>query len=93
MAVGLLQEFDGTADQYDQVAAKVDLAGNPPDGMQAHYSMDTGGKIRIFDVWESMDKFDAFMGGPLGAAIGEIFGEGFEPTMMDVQEIHNSVTP
>jgi len=94
MAVGLLQEFEGTADQYNAVADKVDLKGNPPEGLISHCgSVIDGGKIRVMEIWESQGQFDAFMESRLGAAIGEVMGPDTAPTLFESNEAINVVVP
>ncbi len=58
MAVRITLEFEATADQYDQVNAKI--GEDPPDGLIVHSAVDHGGTMKIVDIWESADKFGAF---------------------------------
>jgi hypothetical protein len=52
MAVIVIQEFEATTDQYDEVNEK--LGGEAPDGLIAHAGAESGnGKIKVVDIWES----------------------------------------
>jgi hypothetical protein len=94
MAIGILQEFEGTPEQYDQVNEKVNLGGDPPDGLQVHCGMVIDdGKIRVFDVWESQEKFDAFMAAKLGPAIAEAMGPDTQPSVFDTREVRGLTLP
>lgn len=64
MATCLIIEVDASLDQYDQVRAGV---GAPlGDGQISHVAGESGGKVRVVDVWESRDDFDRFLQGELG---------------------------
>ena len=94
MAIGLLQEFEASADEYNQINEKVDPKGNPPDGLIMHCggAID-GDKIRVWDVWESQGKFEEFMESRLGPAIAEAMGPDTEPTKFEVTELIDVVVP
>jgi hypothetical protein len=81
MAVIVIQEFEATTDQYDQVNEK--LGGVVPNGLIAHAGAQSGdGKIKVVDIWESEEKWESFLNGRLGAAIVEVIGpppEGAQP--------------
>jgi hypothetical protein len=47
--------------QYDEAIKLLDDAGaGSPDGRLYHFAMETDGKISVFDVWESEEKFAKF---------------------------------
>jgi hypothetical protein len=62
MAVGVVMDFEGaTSDQYDEV---VRLMGFSPRGAGApgcvfHWVAKTDGGLRITDVWETREQFEA----------------------------------
>jgi hypothetical protein len=90
MAVGVLQEFEGTTDQYDAVNAKLDMENNPAPGMIVHTASDIGGgKMRVYDVWESADAFEKFAEERLGPAIAEAVDDPSPPTVREVNELHD----
>ena len=75
MAVGVLQEFEATRDQYDAVNEKLDPMSNPPQGLILHAASDIGGgKFRVYDVWESEDAWNKFRDERLGPAVAEVAG-------------------
>lgn len=76
MAVAVVMDFNGaTLEQYDQVVAKMHLTpgGQGPPGALFHWCAATGGGIRVTDVWQTREQFDAFAKeqiGPLTAEVG-----------------------
>jgi len=94
MAIGLLQEFEATVDQYNQVHEAVHPEDDPPDGLIMHCGGEIdGGKIRVWDVWESQAKFDEFMEARLGAAIADAMGADTAPTKVEVIDIIDLTIP
>jgi hypothetical protein len=94
MAVLMIQEFDGTTDQYDEIDAKLDHQSNPIEGLIIHTAMDLGGgKMRVVDVWESQEALDTFTNDRLMPVMTEVLGpmdpdSGSPP---EVREIHNVI--
>jgi hypothetical protein len=88
MAVGVVLEFDGTLDQYDQVLGKMGLErGGPlPDGGLFHWVTPTDGGFRVTDVWESREKFDSFSEAQIGPLSQEA---GLGPPEVTFHEVHN----
>jgi hypothetical protein len=61
MAVVMLMEWDGVgAAEYDAVRKLVDWEGNPAPGGLFHVMVVADNGIRVTDVWESADDFQAF---------------------------------
>ncbi len=98
MAVGMLQTLQGTTkEQYEQVNHKLFGQSTPPtDQLPEGLIMHSAGPVEngwyIYDVWESRDDFQRFMDGPLGAAVGEVFGDqppppGSEPQFFEIESI------
>jgi hypothetical protein len=98
MAVGMLQMLQGTTKgQYEQVNQK--LFGQPtpatdqlPQGLIMHSAGPVENGWYIYDVWESREDFRRFMDGPLGDAVGEIFGDqppppGSEPQFFEIESL------
>jgi hypothetical protein len=94
MAVIVIQEFEATTDQYDQVNEK--LGGEVPDGLIAHAGAESGsGKMKVVDIWESNEKWESFLNGRLGAAVVEVMGpppEGAQPPPFEVLEARDVMT-
>jgi len=73
MAVVVIQEFEGTVDEYNAVTEKLDAENNPPSGLIVHSGADIGGgKLRVVDIWESQEDFQSFVQNQLVPAIAEV---------------------
>ena len=78
MSEALILEFQGvTVDQYNAVNTLLGLdsqtgVGNSPAGLLSHTGATTaGGDLVVFELWDSQASQAAFMGGALGAALGQ----------------------
>jgi hypothetical protein len=73
---------------YDDALARLEAAGaGSPDGRLNHFALETDGKIAVFDVWESMEQFEAF-----GATLIPIMAElGAEPGEPMIMQVHNRI--
>ena len=64
----------GTTAQYDEVLQKMGLTdGRVPPGAQFHWVAEVDGGLRVVDVWDSAEQFQAFAAeqiGPFTAAAG-----------------------
>jgi hypothetical protein len=50
-----------TTEQYDQVMRKLDESGNwLPEGLDYHVAFGSNGDVRVSEVWDSKEQFDAF---------------------------------
>ncbi len=77
MAIGLYFTPAGfTPERYDEAIKRLEEAGaGAPDGRSYHVALEIDGAIQVFDVWESMEQFEAF-----GATLVPILTElGVEP--------------
>jgi hypothetical protein len=94
MAVFMELEIPITPDDYDAVDEALDNRGNPPDGLIAHSARFDGETLKVLDIWESPEAFQAFAQSRLGPTIGETLGEDGpsapEPTFT---ELHNAYSP
>jgi len=63
--MSILVRFTGapslTAELYDTTQAKIEASGEfPPDGLELHVAFTAGGSFRVSEIWDSMEKFQAF---------------------------------
>ena len=59
----MLYVKDGTLEQYDQATKEIFGSLQPselPDGLWSHAVVQTDGGIKVVDIWESKEKFEAF---------------------------------
>ena len=93
MAVAIIMDFPGaTLEQYDQVLERMGLTpgGEAPPGALFHWVAATEDGIRVTDVWESREEFDAFARDqiqPHTAAVGIP-----APPELTYVEVHNHFT-
>lgn len=93
MATAMLLEFpEATPDQYDEVIRLLDLGGKSYRGGIFHVAgpMEGGRGMRIVDVWESQQAFDAFLQAKLGQALQQV---GLAPPQVTAWPVHNTLTP
>jgi hypothetical protein len=96
MPVGVLQEMDNvTAETYDAVNDKMDVRGNPPEGLIFHTGgPKDGGGWRVFDVWQDEASFQRFAEERLMPAVMEVSqGEaGATPPRREIYQLHGFFT-
>lgn len=95
MAVGLRLKFaGGKQEQYDAIHQHMNIDANPPAGMIFHSAGPIEGGWGVIDVWESRDAFDAFAGGRLMPAVGELGDRAFQGPP-DIKEfpVHHYTKP
>jgi hypothetical protein len=92
MAVFMELELPVTPDQYDAVHAALDPVGNPPDGLIAHSARIDGDTLKVLDIWESPEAFEAFAESRLGPTIGQTLGDDApaEPPQPRFTQLHNA---
>jgi len=77
-----------TRETYDEVARRLESAGvwPSPDGLEFHVLFGSEGSLRVSEIWDSREQFDAF-GEHLQPILADV-GIGFsaEP---EVFEVHN----
>ena len=50
-----------TAAKYDETIKQIEASGQfPPDGLQFHVCFGEEGKLRVSEVWQSREQFEAF---------------------------------
>jgi hypothetical protein len=89
MAFGLyFQPSEFTRDRYDEAIRQLEQAGagfGSVPGRTFHCAMEVDGKIQVFDIWESMEQFQAF-----GETLLPILSKlGVDPGEPMVSPIHN----
>ena len=92
MAFGLYFRPTGfTRAIYDQVLNELEKAGagfGKVPGRTFHCAMEVDGQIRVFDVWDSMEQFQAF-GAMLGPLMSKLGVDPGEPQVMKVHKVLN----
>ena len=94
MAIAVQLDFAGaTLDQYDEICKMMGLSpkGPGPAGAISHFATATDGGIRVVDVWQTREQFDAFAQeqiGPLSAKVGMT-----SPPNIQFFDVHNYFTP
>jgi len=51
-----------TAAQHTEVRKRLQEAGAPEDAMKLHSVFGEEGRLQVFDIWESQEAFDTFLG-------------------------------
>jgi hypothetical protein len=88
MAVLVIQDFEATTDEYDQVNAK--LGDDTPEGGILHSAVDLGGgKMRAVDVWESAEHYQRFVQDKLIPAIAEVNPDAPQAGEPEIREIYD----
>lgn len=92
MAILLSMRWQGvTLDQYDQVRTLTNFEGDAPAGGKYHVAaFDTDG-LRVVDVWESAEQFQAFVEKRLRPVTHQL-GITTEP-FVEVLPVHNIFAP
>lgn len=74
--------------QYDECMVRLAAAGmDAPAGRLYHATYGPADRLRVFDVWDSRESFEAF-GQKLMPILQEL---GVDPGMPDVAEVHNAI--
>jgi hypothetical protein len=77
-----------TAQQYDQAVRRIEEVGEfPPDGLEYHVCFGSDGNLRVSEIWDSRERFEAF-GERLMPVLSEV---GIDPGEPEVLEVHNIV--
>ncbi len=88
MAVAIEMRFSGaTLAQYDEVMRLMDLGEAAPEGALFHWVAATDDGIKVVDVWETMEQFDAFARENIGPNTQKAGVPG--PPEMTTYEVHN----
>ena len=81
-----------TLDQYDEAREKVHWEDQLPDGAIFHCASHDGEGMRIFDLWESPEQFQAFVESRLMPVIVGEMGIETEPEVT-LCEVHRMFAP
>jgi hypothetical protein len=88
--MSILVRFDPpslSAGQYDQSVEKIEKTGQwPPDGLDYHCCFGTDGNLKVSEIWDSEEKFEAF-GERLMPVLAEVGIEPGEPTIIPIHNI------
>ncbi len=77
-----------TAEQYDESIRRLREAGDfPPDGLDYHVCFGSEGNLKVSEIWDSPEQFQAF-GERLMPLLAEM---GIEPGEPEIIEIHSIV--
>jgi uncharacterized glyoxalase superfamily protein PhnB len=88
MAVVVIQEFEATPEEYDQVNEK--LGDDVPEGAILHAACDLGGgRMRAVDVWESADAYQKFVQERLIPAIDEVSPDAPQAGEAEIRETYD----
>jgi hypothetical protein len=78
-----------TTDQYDETIRRLEKSGDwLPEGLESHVAFKSNGNLRVSEIWDSREQFDAF-GERLMPVLKDV---GIDPGQPEVLEIHNIVT-
>ena len=78
-----------TKDQYDASIRRLEEQGDfPPDGAEYHCAYFVDGSLRVSEVWDSREQFEAF-GERLMPLLAEIGIDAGEP---EILEVYNTVS-
>ncbi len=77
-----------TAEQYDKSVSRLEESGDfPPDGQDLHVCFGSEGNLRVSEVWDSKEQFEAF-GEKLMPVLSDV---GIEPGEPEIMEVHNVI--
>jgi quinol monooxygenase YgiN len=89
--VSILVRFapaSATVEQYDEVVSRLEESGDDqPDGRELHVCFVADGKVRVSEVWDSSEKFEAH-GEKLMPVLADV---GVEPGEPEQFEVHNVI--
>jgi hypothetical protein len=76
-----------TSEQYDQTVRRLEDAGHfPPDGLDYHVCFGTEGQLKVSEIWDSPEQFEAF-GERLMPVLQEAGIDPGEPQLIDIHNI------
>jgi hypothetical protein len=88
----MIMAWEGVStEQYDEVKGTVDWEGNPAEGGLMHATAHDGKGLRITDVWESPEAFQAFVDNRLMPVIAQV-GIESQPNV-EIYPLHDLFIP
>jgi len=92
MAVVMIMEWDGvTLEQYEAARKLVNWEGDPPEGGMFHVAALTDTGLRVTDLWQSAETFQAFAEQRLMPGVQQIGIPG-QPKV-EIYPVHALFTP
>jgi hypothetical protein len=92
MAVMMIMRWENVSlEQYDEVKKVVGWEETPPEGGVLHVTAHDGTALRITDVWESAEAFEAFVNDRLMPGVASVGIEG-QPEV-EILPLHDQFTP
>lgn len=77
-----------TREQYDASVRRLEREGQfPPEGMDLHVCFGSEGNLRVSEIWDSREQWEAF-GERLMPVLADV---GIQPGEPEVLEVHNLV--
>jgi hypothetical protein len=77
-----------SAEQYDETVRRLEESGDiPADGLEYHVCFGTDGSLKVSEIWDSQEKFEAF-GERLQPVLADVGIDAGEPELI---EIHNII--
>ena len=77
-----------TTDQYEETVRRLEEGGDfPPDGLEYHVAFVVDGNLRVSEIWDSREQFEAF-GQRLMPVLSDV---GIDPGEPEVLEVHNII--
>jgi hypothetical protein len=79
-----------TTQQYDETISRLKSDGGdfPPDGLEYHCAFTADGNLRVSEILDSQEKFEAF-GPRLMPILAEV---GIDPGKPEILQVHNTIT-
>ena len=79
---------NATTEQYDESIRRLQDSGDfPPDGMEYHVCFLSDGSVRVSEIWDSVEQFQAF-----GERLMPILADlGIDAGRPETFEVYNSV--
>jgi len=76
-----------TREQYDEVSRRMEASGDwPPHGLDMHVLFGTEGDLRVSEIWDSEEAFQAFAG-HLMPVLDEVGVRYEEPEVFEAHEL------
>ena len=77
-----------TLDEYDETVRRLEAEGQlSPDGQELHVCFVVDGKVRVSEVWDSQEQFEAH-GEDLMPVLQQV---GIDPGQPEIMEVHNVI--